>query len=952
MKKILTFYFLLLPSYFFLPSLPLSAQTWSDSVLHTLTLEEKVAQLVMPKVYAYYYAEGTNEYERLLHLVRDRKIGSIAIFQSDLMECATLINALQKEAHVPLLVASDFETGLAMRIRRGTSFPHQMALGATRDTLLAFQMGKIIAEEGRAIGVHWNFAPVVDVNNNPNNPVISYRSFGETKELVSEMSGAFIRGMQDNGMLATAKHFPGHGDTDVDSHLDLPLLKFSLARLDSLELVPFKNAVEANVQSMMIAHLAIPSLEPNKKIPSSLSHNIIENVLQNQLHFDGIVITDGLEMSGIRKNFSDGEICIRAIETGSDILLGPVDDDVAIDSVVWAVRTGRIAESRINNSVLKMLRQKERLNIHQQKFSTIEKIRSNVNTPEHQFVAKTIARKSITVLKNENVLPLDFSDDKKILNLVVATGDDYRIDVHRPTRRLSTERYEIYWSEVLKKRAANVTTFLLDARTNKTDVDSLLKILPKFDAIICPLFLRPSRTETFGLSETVFNALQKVVKREIPIVMISLGNPYIFSKLNNADALLATYSDAEPSIESAIEVLCGETATSGKLPVTIPKTFSFGAGIEMPQTVLRKDSPLAANFAKEKLYEVDSVIVRAMRDSAFAAAQIAIVKNGILVTQKSFGRQTYERNSSEINSHTLFDVASLTKVIAATSAIMKLYDDAKIQLDDAVVKFVPQFGANGKEKITIRNLLLHNSGLPAFKQFYISKPQMKANEVLDSIYACPLAYSTDDSTVYSDFGFIILGKIVEQISGKSLSAFCNENFFVPLGMKRTFFTPSKKEKENCAPTEIDTLWRKKLVQGTVHDETAAMLDGIAGNAGLFSSANDLAIFMQMLLNGGMYRGKQYLKKETIDLFTAEQSEKSSRALGWDRKTTNGYSSAGNLFSANTFGHTGFTGTSVWADKERNLFVIFLTNRTFPTRENKKIRNARSQLHDAVIKALQ
>jgi beta-glucosidase-like glycosyl hydrolase/CubicO group peptidase (beta-lactamase class C family) len=905
----------------------------------------------MPKVYAYYYAKGTDEYERLLHLVRDKKIGGIAIFQSDLFEVATLINDLQQETNVPLLVAADFENGLSMRIRRGTSFPHLMALGATRDTSLAYAMGKIIAEESRAIGVQMNFSPVVDVNNNPNNPVISYRSVGENVQLVSQISSALIRGMQDNGIIATAKHFPGHGDTDVDSHSDLPLLKFSLKRLDSLELVPFQNAIKNGVKSMMIAHLAIPSLESDTKIPASLSSNVIENLLKNKMHFNGLVITDGLEMQGIRKNVSDGEIAIRAIETGSDILLGPVDDDVAIDSVLFAVQSGRISEARINQSVLKLLKRKEELQLNKKRFASIDSIREVVNTPEHQFVAKNIARKSITVVKNDALLPLEQLRDKKMLNLCVATNDDYRIDVHRSTRRLATERYDVYFTEVLKKRAKNVTTVLFDSRTNKDDIEDVLKNIKKYDAIICPMFLRPNNSPTCGLSEIVFDALNKISQIGKPITMISFGNPYVFSKLNKANALIAAYSDVEPTIESAVEVLFGESETSGKLPITIPKTFAYGAGLQIPQTTIRKDFPLAANVDREKLYEVDSVVVRAIRDSAFPAAQVCVVKSGIQFYNKSFGKLTYERNSSESNSNTLFDLASLTKVIATTSSIMKLYDDGKISLDDSVVKFIPQFAVNGKEKITIRNLLVHNSGLPAFRQFYKANPTMKANEVLDSIYASELLFQTGDSTLYSDFNFIVLGKIVEAICGKSLDKYCSENFFQPLRMKNTFFKPIKYDSENCAPTEIDTSWRKQTVQGSVHDETSAMLGGIAGHAGLFSTASDLAIFIQMLLNGGNYGGKQYLKKETIELFTTRQNEKSLRALGWDLKTMNGYSSAGNLFSQNSFGHTGFTGTSIWIDKERNLFVIFLTNRTFPMRTNAKIRDVRPKLHDAIVKAM-
>jgi CubicO group peptidase (beta-lactamase class C family) len=346
--------------------------------------------------------------------------------------------------------------------------------------------------------------------------------------------------------------------------------------------------------------------------------------------------------------------------------------------------------------------------------------------------------------------------------------------------------------------------------------------------------------------------------------------------------------------------------------------------------------------------QVDEIIQSAIKDSAFPGAVVLISIDGNIIYGKAFGHLTYDDTSAAVTKNTIYDIASLTKVIATTTAVMICYDKKLFSLDDPVAKYIPEFSQNGKEKVTIKNLLLHNSGLPAFKRFYNN--YSSAGEVIKDIYETPLSYEPGSKVVYSDLGFITLAKIVEQVTGKSFDVFCNEEIFTPLQMNSSFFNPPDSLQYKIAPTEYDNYWRNKLVWGKVHDETSVLLNGAAGHAGLFSTAKDINNLLQLLLNGDTFNGHQIIKPATAKLFTTRYSDKSTRALGWDTKSEE-KSSAGNLFDITSFGHLGFTGTSVWVDPTRELFVVLLTNRVYPTRKNKKLFKVRPLLQDAVINAL-
>ena len=956
---------ILLSSYFFILTLqfgcsvqkeipkPVADETdWVEETLKKLSVEEKISQMIMPRALGYFLSAESDEYKRFVHLVKEKKVGGFCFFQGDVYGTAVTINQLQQYSDVPLLIGADFERGGPMRIRRMTPFPEAMALGASRRADLAYKMGQVVAAEARTIGVHQNFAPVADVNNNPQNPVINTRSFGESPELVADIASAYAAGMQSSGLIATAKHFPGHGDVEVDSHFDLPKLTINFQRLDSIELYPFKKLIDKGIMGVMTAHIAVSSIDSQNVIPATLSKMISTDLLQGELGFKGLIVTDALEMKGITKLFGDDEAAVKAVEAGADILLLPPDEDAAIDVVKKAVESGRIPLERINKSVRKILEMKKWLNLPKNRLVDLDQIKYAVSSPEHLNVAKEIAQASITVLRNDQALPL--STGKKTLAVIISDNDDYRTEINRSSNYNPNERVGDYLISELKNRIPYVQAVRLSPRSNKLDFESALTQMQLSETIIISLFVKArSGSNNIGLPQHLVNFVNEWIvtdttKKSKNNIVVSFGNPYILAAIKpplQKGAVVCTYSDGEFSTEALVEILCGETEAKGKLPITIPDAYSFGSGLTVARSTLYEDK----YKSETRFFRVDSIISSAVKDNTFPGAQLMVVKSGEILHKKNYGQLDYSSNSAEVNDGTIYDIASLTKVVGTTTAIMKLYDEGKINLDEKVTTYIPEFGENGKENVMVKNLLLHNSGLPAWQKFYLTCKT--ADEVIDSIYNANLIYKIGDSTVYSDFGFIVLGKVIEKISSLSLDKYLMKEFYEPLRMKHTFFKPSDVYLNNIAPTEIDSVWRKRLVCGTVHDETAALLGGVSGHAGLFSNTSDLAIFVQMILNGGSYGGVQYIKPETVKLFTERKNKYVQRGLGWDFKSLEGYSSAGSLFSMKSFGHTGFTGTSIWVDPESKLFVIFLTNRVHPTRVNTKISKIRPALHDAVIGAV-
>jgi beta-N-acetylhexosaminidase len=932
------------------PPAAVSPENWVDSVMRTMTLEEKAGQVIGVLGKGHYLSEESDEFLRLVQLVTGNHVGCLVLPQSDVYSTAMLINRLQREARIPLLLAADLERGPAMRVRRATYFPDAMAIGATRNPDYSYRIARAIAVEARALGVRQIYAPVADVNTNPVNPVINTRSFGDDVGLVNSMVSAFVRGVQEEGCIATAKHFPGHGDTGTDSHLDLPGVYLSRSRLDSVELAPFRTAIASGVRSVMVGHLAVPALESTPRLPASLSKNITTTLLKENMGFNGLVVTDAMEMQGVVRGYSVAQSTVMAFEAGADIVLLPPDDDISLRAIIAAVRSGEIPERRLDLSVRKILEAKQWAGLDRERFASIAGISRSVATRSHVSLARNAARDAITVLKNsQDLIPLEPGEGKEYFTVVLTDGEDARTEVNRPTSPLPNEAAGAYFLQLVGRRAGRMESVHLHAASNALAVEEALKRAKAADVVLLPIYMKV-RTSSgrIALPDRLKSFLAELEKLGRPTVAIIFGNPYIAGNLTGFHSIVCAYSDAEVLVESSVEVLFGTIAVRGKLPARIPGAFAYGAGMDLIKTRLRPDDPSAAGFDPVRLRAIDGIIEQAIGDSAFPAAQVAIVRDGLLVWNRSYGTYAYDLKAREISNATLFDLASVSKVIGTTSSVMLLADRGKIGLDDPVSKYIPQFADPPKSQITIRHLLLHRGGLPPFRKLW--EFCRSANEALDSVFATPLIAPPGDTTIYSDLGFITLGKVVEKVSGMSLDAFSDKEFFGPLGMRNTLYRPPSRVWTRIAPTEFDSTWRGRLVRGTVHDENAAFLGGVSGHAGLFSTASDLAVFMQMIMSGGTYGGRRYLSDSIIHLFTGVRGPGQDRYLGWDARAAKG-SSSGSLFSTASFGHTGFTGTSIWVDPERKVAVIFLTNRVNPTRANGKIAGVRPRLHDAIISAL-
>ncbi|MDP1676670.1 MAG: glycoside hydrolase family 3 N-terminal domain-containing protein [Bacteroidota bacterium] len=910
---------------------------WADSVLQQMSLREKVAQLFIIWTKAGFFANDEKQWQENLRYAQNVGVGGFYFSNGSAYGFPVNANKLQQISKIPLLMTADFEWGAGMRIQEATTFPRAMSLGATRDTNLAYKMGKATAREARALGIYQNYSPTVDINNNPKNPVINTRSFGEDPKLVSDFARAFIRGTQEENVIATVKHFPGHGDTDIDTHLDIPSINISRERFDSVELVPFKDAINNGVMSVMISHIHAVTFDDTNSLPSTASENIVTKLLKDELKFDGLIITDALAMKGVTKLFSPGEAAKRAVKAGADMLVMSPNTDEAIDSLIEAVQRGEITEQRINRSVKKILEYKQWCGLDTNRYVDVDAVSKVVANNSHKELAKEIARKSITVLGNEDgILPLRNLNGKKILDIVFS-------DTEEPE-----DAKELHEELFNRKRIELVR---IDPRSNQMEYEDVLKKAKFADLIICQfMFYIRSEAMSGRLPKKASDLMTAIAALQKPIVTISTGNPYVAMDFPPVNAYVATFSPSKASIEAAAEVIFGEQPARGKLPITIPGRYQFGQGVEYQALILRNGEPGEAGFDADSLVLVDSIIEKAIADSAFPGAVLLVARNGIVAHEKSYGRFMYDSSSEKMTTDAIFDLASVTKVISTTSAVMRLVEEKKISLQDKVVKYFPAFGQNGKENVTIYNLLVHNSGLQAWRKYYEFCDTSQC--VLDSIFVAPLIYTTGDSTLYSDLGLITIGKIIERVTKTTLANYVDSVFFKPLGMKNTMYNPPVELWKRVVPTEIDSFWKKTYtaVRGRVHDENAATLGGISGHAGLFSTASDLSKILQMELNYGIYNGKRYLDSATIAAFIKRQSINSSRGIGWDTRAE-GRSFTGQYASPITFMHTGFTGTSVVVDPTKNIIVIFLTNRVYPTRSNLKILRVRPAVHDAIFKAL-
>ncbi len=928
---------------------PAANAAWVEATLKKMTLREKIGQILMPLYLGVFTSAESAEYKELLRQVEENHVGGfilgtqrgpLGIERGQVYPTAILTNELQKRAKTPLLIGADFETGTAMRIDEGTSFPSAMAVGAAGDPHAAYTIGKVTALEARAAGVRWIFAPDADVNNNPDNPIINNRSFGEDPERVAEYVSQFIRGIEENGGLAAAKHFPGHGNVSVDSHLSLATVPGDRDELDSTELVPFRAAIAAGAGSVMPGHLNVPAYESDPALPATISRNILTGLLRDKLKFKGLIVTDAMDMGGVTSLYAPGDAAVRAVEAGADVVLQLPVPDAAMASIEAAVKSGRISVQRIDESVRRILQAKSRLGLDKDRLVDVEHLNEKFATPEYAAQAQAIADRGVTLLRDTaNLLPLDATKPHRVLLVSLsADADPYPGETIEP---------EIRW-RVDSLKALRVDTQFSTA--------SALKLPPpdSYDVAVAALFVRVAdRKGNVGLPDDQRALVNQIVAAGKPVVVMSFGSPYLIEHFPDAKTWLAEFSTNDVSQRAAVRALFGQVATEGKIPVTVPGTLKRDDGIRLAANSMTLQA--APPDMAARLKPAFDVMDRAIADGAIPGGVLAVGLRDQLIV-RPFGKLTRDAKSPSVTANTLYDMASLTKVIVTTTSIMMLTQQKRLDLDTPVVRYLPEWAAAAtldpdpawRARVTIRNLLLHDSGLPAHRDFY--KVAKGHDAVLARVLAEPLVRQPGTQVEYSDLGFIMLGEIVQRLTGLTLDEYAKQHIFLPLGMNASLFNPPRKAWPTIAPTEIDLDFRKHLMQGEVHDENAWALGGVSGHAGLFSTAGDTAIFAQMILNGGIYAHHRLLARSTIQEFTAREAiGDAARTLGWDVVTQP--SSSGHYFSPGSFGHTGFTGTSLWIDPERGLFVVLLTNRVNPTRSNEQIRQLRPAVHDAVLQAL-
>ena len=909
-----------------------------EEILANMSLEEKIGQLFSIRANGTFTNHRDPVVQRLERLITDFHIGGVIFFRGDVYAQTMLNNRLQSIAELPLWISQDMEFGAAMRVDGTTRFIPAMGIAATGNPENAYLKGKITAREAKAVGVHQVYAPVLDVNNNPENPVINVRSYGADPHMVSDFALQFMNGVENAGLLATGKHFPGHGDTDTDSHLALPTINHTFDRLEEIELVPFRRAVDGGMRSIMSAHISFPNISTNVGLPGTLDESILNRILVDSLGFNGLIVTDGLEMLGIANHYSPGEAVIMALQAGADVMLLSPDEMTAINELYRAVESGRITEERIDHSVRKILTLKKEQGLFENRFVEVETLSQKINTPEYQAIAHRIARESITVLKNEgDVLPIREKNFGNVVVIAVSDGDGHSS--------------ESVLQQEMRRYHHGIRFHALNNRTTPEEINRLLRDAQRADLVMIGSFIMVRSYHPMQIPEKQLGVLQEIMAMDQPKILTAFGNPYVVGDLPETDVHVLAWASTADQVRQAIPSLFGASTVGGRFPGEVPGLYEIGDGLDIPHTTVRFDRPESSGMITDSLLHIDMIMQRAINDSVFPGGVVGVMRNGALVWQQGYGYHDYTK-TRRVRANDVFDLASITKIMSTTTAIMKLADDGRLSIDDPVAKYIDEFDTDDKRDITIRHFLLHTSGLPAYK-IYVDVLRTRA-EILHAVRNEPLENRPGERYVYSDLGYILLGEIVEAVSGKRIDQFVRDEIFEPMGLHSTWYNPEQagpSVSNRIPPTEIDTVYNRGTVQRRVHDERAYFMDGIVGHAGLFSSVQDISKFAFMMLNGGIYGGEQFLTAETIDYFTGHRSPINHRGLGFDRKS-DGFSSAGTLTGENTFGHLGFTGTSLWIDPDEDIAIILLTNRTYPNRSyGSTIRFIRAEIADAVMNSI-
>ena len=941
----------------------LAQNKWVDTLLKNMTIEEKIGQLFMVQAYS-----NKDDNHRLFieSLIENYHIGGLIFMQGTPTKQAVLNNKYQSISKIPLLIGFDGEWGLDMRLDNTYRFPWNMTLGAIRDNTLIEAFGQRLGMHCKRLGIHINFAPVVDVNTNPENPIIGNRSFGENRENVTEKSIAFIKGIQSEHVLSSAKHFPGHGDTSTDSHKTLPVLDFDIERLDSIELYPYKKLIKNNLTSVMVAHLSVAALEPNSEIPTSLSYNVVTDLLKEKMNFKGLILTDALNMKGAANYANPGDVDLAAFLAGNDILLIPENVPAAVEKIKNALETKELTEERLNFSVKKILKAKYWAGLNKFKLVNLNNLESDLNSIDDELLHRKLIENSISLLKNDGVIfPVQNLNKKKIA--YVSFGDDDGSDFVNMLNN---------YTEV-------------DVLSNE-NLDELINDLEPYNLVIIGYHksnANPWKSYSFLDKDLVW--IQEIARNK-KVILDVFTSPYSLLDIKtfqNIEGLLVSYQNSKLSQEISAQLIFGAIEAKGKLPVSIKNVFSEGHGLMTTSlNRLAYTIPEQVGMSSKKLQKIDSMAAIVLKDKMAPGMQILVARKGKVIYNKSFGYQTGE-NLVAVDNTNLYDVASMTKILATLPLLMELEEKGVFNLETTLGTLLPKLKHTNKNKITVKEVLSHYGRLKPWIPFYVktldslkhpsseyyrNTSSKKFNiKVADNLY---LRRDYKDSIIdiiaktdllekrvykYSDLSYFLFKDYLEGYYHKNLDQLTQDHFYKAIGANRTTYLPLNKfSLKDIVPTEIDDYYRYELVHGYVHDMGAAMQGGIGGHAGLFANANDVAKIMQMYLQKGYYGGKRYFKSETINMFNHRyyESNKVRKGVGFDKpQIIEAEKATCGCVSDSSFGHSGFTGTFTWADPETEIVYVFLSNRVYPTAGNRglvksNIRTIIQQyIEDAIIK---
>ena len=960
--------FLLLSYYAFGQSKPIflhESSNWVDSIMNKMSDDEKIAQLFM--VAAYSNKDEIHQ-QKIVEVIEKYKIGGLMFLQGGPVRQAKLTNLYQKKSDIPLMIAIDAEWGVSMRLDSSIRFPWQMTLGAIEDSDLIYKMGVEIARQCKLLGIHINFAPVIDVNSNPKNPIINNRSFGEDPYRVAEKGLAYMRGMQDNHVLACAKHFPGHGDTDKDSHKTLPIINHNKDRLNKIELIPFKRLINNGLGSVMTAHLNIPVLENDSNLPSSLSKNVVDSLLKNKLGFQGLCITDALNMNAVSDLYDPGDVDLKALLAGNDVLLFSENVSKAIQRIKDAIKNKIISQKDINDRCRKILLAKKWMGLDKYMPVDTESIDFKITVKETEVLNNRLIQESLTLLQNYNdLLPLKRLDTLKIASVIIGENAES-----------FQKTLSLY---------APIDFFHISSKASLNEQAVLLSKLEKYNLVIASVHKSNLNAwKPYNISQNIDVLLQSIALSN-RLVLSIFANPYSLNSLlfsNNFDALTLSYQNSTIAQEKTAQAIFGGIGFRGTLPVNT-KHFNINTGINTSSIRMSYVFPEEIGLSSKFIFKIDSIVDNAIKEKAMPGCQILIAKEGNVFFNKSYGYHTYDNKKKVMNSD-VYDLASITKIAATLPILMLMSDKKEIKLKDKISSHL-SVDLNNKKDLTFKDILAHQAKLTPWIPFYKStldkdtltglmklrdtlysniKNQDFPHHVADNIY---LHHSYTDSInlkiynsdlldkkeyVYSDLGFYLFKQIIEEKYEDKLNNIINKEFYSKLGMENLGYLPlNRVDIKRIVPTENDFEFRSQVLRGYVHDMGAAMQGGVGGHAGLFSNANDLAKIMQMYLQKGEYGAETFLSDKVVNEFIKCHfcRNENRRGLGFDKPALEGQEGGPtcNCISSLSFGHTGFTGTLAWADPKSQIVYIFLSNRIHPDASNKKLldMNVRTEIMQVI-----